>query len=383
MNLAKKLQGWADASLITPDQCEGILAFEEKNAGSRWKNGITMTGLFSILLGVALIVAANWHDIPDAVKLALHFVLNAVLAALIWIWRDTPARAKWREGAVFVFSGLTMTLIALIGQIYQVQSDIDGALKLWFWLVTPVVLVAATNRYTVTAWTLLLFYVTGSLVQQAITHLPADWWFWGGLAAHCLMSFVLVAQYFCPAARRVVPVHSTVIMQLALAFTIIATSLSTLLHYSFVFELFASIGRHWLVFSACFLPLASLVWFALRRWLQKTGENTAAIDIVYASALFTLAQAIPLPFHDAGWLAAGMFILYWLLLGAAWQQQGWARGVSLAVAMVSLRLLAVFFEVFGTQLMTGFGLIITGLVLLLLVRIARKVDRALKERMQP
>src|SRR5262245_32990548 len=123
MSLSRKLQYWVDAKLISADQRDNILSYEKTRSGGRWKHGFGYVGVFSILLGCALMVASNWQQIPDTLKLGGHFTINAVLAWLVWQWRDNPERLPHREGALFFLWGLTLTLIALIGQIFQLSGE--------------------------------------------------------------------------------------------------------------------------------------------------------------------------------------------------------------------------------------------------------------------
>jgi len=383
MSLNKKLESWVEAGLITDTQRDKVLNHEQGSGGARWKNGVTMAGFFSILLGVALVIAANWSHISASVKLGVHFALNGGAAYLIWLWRNDDTHQRHRDIAVFILFGLTLTLIALIGQVYHVQSDIEGALKLWFVLTTPLILITTENRYTLVAWSLLGFYVVFAILADIFKIVPNEFRFWFLQILQSVLPLGLVMQTHIPFLKKHLAPHSEIVAHLMMAYIVISTSVSTMLFYGLSrHALDYSLATWACVFLVC-TPLSIILWWASRKFLVARNLPTSRPDIVLISSLFILGLTVPLQGIDGSWIAAGSFIIYWLGLGAAWQQQGWARGVSLAVAMVSLRLFAVFIELFGSQMMTGLGLVISGILLLALVRLARITDKALKARIEP
>jgi hypothetical protein len=79
-------------------------------------------------------------------------------------------------------------------------------------------------------------------------------------------------------------------------------------------------------------------------------------------------------------IGASIFMGYWAFIGWIALLNGMPKLLNLAVIVIALRLLIVYVEVFGSLLQTGFGLIISGVVLIALVGATRKVMTALPRR---
>src|SRR5690348_5279582 len=73
MRLRQKLDRWTEAGLISGDQAAAILRAEtaEADRGGSWVVwALASVGGLAVVGGVISLVAANWDDIPDKVKLA-------------------------------------------------------------------------------------------------------------------------------------------------------------------------------------------------------------------------------------------------------------------------------------------------------------------------
>ena len=85
MNINKKLSEWVSADLITTKQKEQLQAYER----NRQKNAALKAMLFlaslCLGLGIVSIIAYNWQQISDAVKLTSYFVLLFIIVGVnIW-----------------------------------------------------------------------------------------------------------------------------------------------------------------------------------------------------------------------------------------------------------------------------------------------------------
>ena len=95
---------------------------------------------FLIGLGIIALVAANWEQIPNNVKLVGAVGLMIVNAVSI-IGTIKFNNQILKQVLCGVFAALIMAVIGLIGQIFQLRSDIGGACFLWAMCAWPLFLI--------------------------------------------------------------------------------------------------------------------------------------------------------------------------------------------------------------------------------------------------
>src|ERR1700756_3869564 len=142
---------WQAAGLIDGDLATRIVAWEAAHRHPVLLWAVAGMGALALSLGIMAIVGANWEDIPAWLKLAVDLGLTAACAVAVFVcWRrDWPWR---REVAALLLFGLVLSGIALIGQVYQLQSAPWRALVLWLVLTTPFLALTSYSRLTGTIW---------------------------------------------------------------------------------------------------------------------------------------------------------------------------------------------------------------------------------------
>ena len=123
-----------------------------------WLMILAYFSAFLIGLGIIALVAANWEQIPNNVKLGGAVSLMFVNAAAVII------SMKFKKNILTqvlcgVFSALIMAVIGLIGQIFQLRSDVSGACLLWALCAWPLFLITPRLLWL---WIPLLFVGTKS-----------------------------------------------------------------------------------------------------------------------------------------------------------------------------------------------------------------------------
>lgn len=375
MSLSGKLQKWTDAGLISNDQQTRIIAFEHEKSGNRWTHGIGMVGLFSILIGIALVIASNWQAIPETVKLATHMLVNITLTALVWIWREDATRAKHREVALFLLWGLTLTLIALIGQVFQLGGEAYEALRVWFWLTTPMILLFSQSAYVARLWSLVfVFYAPYDLISTAMEHKDIT----PALRAAAVLTgltAIPIAAWFLGVWPRFTDTRENMANALRKTSTIVA-----LLSASVCGFMFHS-PREFTEFVSLYVSLGFILAIVALRFVSRVKNiwnvrEQAEFDLICLCALFICASFLIL--IESSLIGMIYFILLWLIVGGIAQRADWNRLVSLSIAMITIRVFIGFLELFGSMMMSGIGFICGGLVLLSLVKLARVLDKRLK-----
>lgn len=123
-----------------------------------WLMILAYFAAFLIGLGIIALVAANWEQIPNNVKLGGAVSLMVVNAAAVII------SMKFKKNILTqvlcgVFAALIMAVIGLIGQIFQLRSDVSGACLLWALCAWPLFLITPRLLWL---WIPLLFVGTKS-----------------------------------------------------------------------------------------------------------------------------------------------------------------------------------------------------------------------------
>lgn len=123
-----------------------------------WLMILAYFAAFLIGLGIIALVAANWEQIPNNVKLGGAVSLMIVNAAAVIL------SMKFKKNILTqvlcgVFAALIMAVIGLIGQIFQLRSDVSGACLLWALCAWPLFLITPRLLWL---WIPLLFVGTKS-----------------------------------------------------------------------------------------------------------------------------------------------------------------------------------------------------------------------------
>lgn len=144
MFLERKLKRWVDAGLITEPTKADIVSFENQSSKSSALYGVLGIGAISIVIGIISIIAANWHNISKEMKLLANFIWLTSLAIGIFI-SDRGNRRFIREALILLLFGSIIGSIALIGQIYHLESHPFKAFSLWLLIGTPIILFSETK----------------------------------------------------------------------------------------------------------------------------------------------------------------------------------------------------------------------------------------------
>lgn len=367
----KKLEEWTNAGLITKAQADDIQTYERKHKKFSFYNGLVYVSIFSILLGILSVIAANWHDIPGSIKISVHVLLNLAVGYAA-IFFGQKGKELFKEVAVFALMGLTMTLIVLIGQVYQIKGSPADAMILWSLAISPFVLMLAKNKAVLGLWVLgiiltYLAFVAEHLVQASYT----TRFYWGfGTWLYLPLLCLGLAKLQWLAARK--PALSIVLGRMGLAFLAIGASVGT---SSWGLKMFSLLKLD--AFILTFLGVLLLGAHALYHKSYRDNEDHK--NIFFFALVSFLLMVVPFYFVDmhSNLLSAASFIFYWMFIGWLGHRSDHNLIVTASILFIAIRLLMVYVEVFGTLLTTGFGLIISGIVMLGVIYLARKINTKL------
>lgn len=360
MSLEAKVRAWEAAGIISAGQASEILRHEATaRDGERpallW--AVVGLGLLALVLGIMLLVAANWDVIPHMLKLSVHLALTVAAAAAVWF--ASLRRMPWlREGSLFLLAGLTIGGIALQSQVYQLSGPAWQPLMAWLLLMTPAMLIAGRTRLTGHAWSLMLIATMSTLAYaHALDRGP--WLLVHGL--WMAVPFILLTLSALPWFSR--REFGRALGDTGLVALLVGASL---VHFYWAVRITPQDAADWAVRMVPPLIAAAIFAGAAHRWRRLPPSLILPLTL---GPVLASAAALCIPHeNDWAWRFSG-FLVYCAMWGAiAWgaARAFWTPLFAIAVAAIAIRLFIVYVELFGSLASTGGGLVIGGLLLVAL-----------------
>lgn len=370
---ARKIATWHDAGLIDAATRDRLLAYEAAHARPLALWAVFGIGALAIGLGLVSVIAANWEDIPGQLRLGVHLALIAGALAALFLREDALAqRSPWAaEALVFVTAALGLTFFGHLGQVYQTASPLWQPLGAWLALFAPLLLL--TGRSWPAALALLggavwcaWEYATG-LTGYGIVQPGMGMLLWLALVTALPVLFAPLAAALRARSQR--PDFWRRLEQLALAYAVAGASFATAV---------AAVGgygergllQEWASMAVSgAVALAAGLGVVLAR--PGTSGRMAGAIIAGAGLVLPLAYAadnVTLP-------PALLFFALWVGIAAAALAAHWRGVFQLAVGVIALRLIILSFELAGDLLMSGFGLILAGVMILAVAWAAVRVSK--------
>ncbi|MFN3990366.1 MAG: DUF2157 domain-containing protein [Erythrobacter sp.] len=365
----RKIEAWHKAGVIDTATRDRLIAYEADHARPIALWAVFGIGALAIGLGLVSVVAANWEDIPGRLRLAVHLALVAgALATLGWRERELAGHSPYAvEAVLFVTGALGLTFLGHLGQVYQTASPLWQPLLLWLGLFAPLLLAtgrgwpAAGALMGVLVWAVWDYAGRGS--QAASTALAL----WLALVTALPVLAGPVAGWLRGGSPR--GPFWRQIEQLALAYAVAGGSLAA------VFASSDAFARPDMLGSLAAMALRGAIGVAAGLALigLRPGKSGRMAGAIMAGAGLCLPLAYALSGSDI--LAAALFMALWTGIAAAAFTAGWRGVFQLAVGMIALRLIILSFELASDLLLSGFGLILAGLLILGIGWAALKVSR--------
>ena len=379
MSLDRKLARWESAGLIDGATRARIRAFEQSERGPIALYALGVLGAGTVALGILSVIAANWDGIPGTVKLAADLLIGLGLAVATYL--AVRRGAGWPvEVLVTVFWGFTLASIALVGQVYQLTAPMYQALLAWTVATLPLVLLGSSQALAALA-------VAGIAVTHALSVSPLiEFLHPGGGANRDLSAAILFASplLYLPLARRPWLLRNRPAFSRTL--TVAAWIAVLLLGFALQFVWYDDVdGDRVLRWSlGATAAVAAAIVFALPRLypdMAPRARHGLAAIVVFAWLTVLVGAAIPRP---SAQVVGAVLQVVWLGL-FAWTsiQLGQVRAFNVLTGLIALRVLAIYFEVFGSLLSTGVGLITGGALTLAVGWLWQRKTTALAARLGP
>lgn len=116
-------------------------------------------GSLLVGMGIVLILAHNWDNLPKFIKLAIALLpLLAGQALCGYLLVKKSASVAWREGAsVFVVFAIA-TAISIVSQVYHIEGDFGNFLFVWMLLSLPIMYVMQSSAASLLFWIGITWY---------------------------------------------------------------------------------------------------------------------------------------------------------------------------------------------------------------------------------
>ncbi len=367
-----KLNQWLQAGLITPAQHANILSFEAEHRqhANGWLYSFMILGAAIIGLGVISLIAANWANIADSVKLGVDFALLSLLAAGVYWQYPKRHNGVWFEVLLVGFMLLCLATIGLIAQVFHIGGEWYHALLFWA-AITFLLSLFARNLFTRFFWvTLLLQGLIWSLVAFTSDHFGQEL---EELPAVLLLAPLLTAVLYY-AATHAKTLHGfssslffwfQITAIIALAFADIVRSGGEMAAYQLAWFVPAYVAagvlavgivlhrEYRLLNRLLLLGALGLLLLYYHPDLLFSGQSRYSLfgSQAHAAVGFWQADDIRAPL-----LTLTILFLYALHAG----NTGHQRTFNLITFLIGLRFVILYFQAMGGLAATGVGLIISG-----------------------
>jgi uncharacterized membrane protein len=358
MSLDSRLEAWVEADLLDAATAERIRTHEATRERPVVRIALLGLGCLALLLGIALLVSANWDRIAPSLKLSLHMALLVGAGAAHW-WAAARGRTRVAEAALFLFAGLVLAGIALQAQIYQLTGPLWHALLTWLLIAGPALLLAGRTRLTGLQAAALALIGPAAMAVDTVDS--------GGLwrlahGAAMAVPLLLLALSFLP--RSNAPGFRLALREVGMVATLAGASIA---HFAWASNITAPQAAD---NAVRLLPVAAASTLAL--WLGRRPASGFPRPLLFPLLVlpplaFALALAIPHPDGMASRLIGILvFMGLWGAIARGAAAAGWNSLFAVAIAAIALRIFIIYLELFGSLAATGGGLVVGGLLLVAL-----------------
>ncbi|XDD51737.1 DUF2157 domain-containing protein [Leptospira sp. WS92.C1] len=372
MRLEHKLKKWVEAGLIRSEQSDSILRFEESKKTSYLYYSFIILGVVVIGIGIIAIIAANWEEISDLFKLGAGLGVMSLVAGLAFWKRENPNLLT-----VFIVLNaiLILAMIGLVSQVYHRGGEYYEAATLWC-ILNFLFLIATDSKTLIHLWIIgFQVAITGWILDQR-----SGWNMFSYWNHYFYFSTIGFFTIWIGTERFFLESRKGSYFLWAVLFLIAGTSFLGFRGVEYQYDsspedlklIYPMIGFPWLqtlIRLLVFLPGAFLLLSGnqfTKMQKKSLGISFLVFFALYVSGLF-LYKVQPstdriVGYHFVSLIPACFFVIFWLGIASAFRSH--RRIFDLAVAMIGIRFLYFYFDLFGTLTYTGFGLIISGLLII-------------------
>lgn len=381
MNLQDIQRLQADGFLAA-DQRDRIIAhYKLQDAPNRFIAIISAIGGLLVASGIILLISANWDAIPRAVKLLTGLALMLGSHAAGWWTRRRHADYhKSAEALHLVGSVLFLANIALIGQVYHLNSRPPNAILVWWVGIAPLAwILRSKHQYVLT--------LCGFLLWLGMEFLHDKGWFYLHQGDLALLFYPAIFTALYATGVRMERSASHDFSSVTQRFGLLGLSASLL---PLLFGWHGGREVAPLVWSA-YLPFAVLVvaglFFALRGE-ERLPLVWRGIWLAMLTFWLVLVGVVCATGNDSGswywhrddwvaWLASLALFGHCLVMVNLGLLLGSRYLINLGLALLTFDVIVAYVRLFGSMAVTGAMFIVSGVGLIVLGIVIEKRRRSL------
>jgi uncharacterized membrane protein len=321
-----------------------------------------------LLAGLILIVAENWEVLHRSLKLSGWALLQlAFLVGAYRLGRAWPDRPALAEALSFVAGGWMLAGIALVSQIYQLDSRPPNGIWLWLALVLPASWLLERRAIAAVVFIALVWGFALEAGQAdsifRVEHVDGPWiWLAIPLLAGCLASYL-------PAPAPFIRDWIGLWTFAAANFFLLILGASQELDRS-------DLGRGWwLAGTGILLGLALPERCLSRSWDRLTSRVILALTFLPWIVMGSEYEAGVIPDQLAvglSWIVQLSIAVLVIRIGARRESESW---VNLGYLALLIGILTRYFDFFSDYLQGGTALALTGALLLFILYALEKARR--------
>ncbi len=181
MRLQHDIDKLTREGVISEETASKIRGYYQKQDEGRSQNRLhiafAITGAILTGLGIVLIVAHKWHELPKTAKLAIAFfplAAGQLLAGFAMLKKRESA--AWRESAAtFLFFAIG-ACIAMVSRIYRLPDDLPTYILTWVLLALPLVYLMRSSAVSSFYLIAIMIYAFETAEIPSYPHSPYFYW---------------------------------------------------------------------------------------------------------------------------------------------------------------------------------------------------------------
>nr|WP_321451816.1 DUF2157 domain-containing protein [uncultured Carboxylicivirga sp.] len=164
MSILKEIPELLQEGIITQETAERIQNYYKSKKGSPTNKLFIVFGVLGAILvglGIILIIAHNWDELPRLTKTIFAF-LPLIIGQLLsgWVILKKSDSIAWRESvSAFLFFAVGAS-ISLVSQIYNIPGDLSSFLLTWMLLFIPLIYLMKSSVTSLLCLVGITYYAT-------------------------------------------------------------------------------------------------------------------------------------------------------------------------------------------------------------------------------